>query len=72
MNEFFKESGNKVGVRWLALAEQAAAKAGARTGLLVVAPPGEPLLSASASHYLSSDLDLASASDLEKIMTHPA
>jgi len=44
-------------------------RAGSRAGLLVVAPLGGPLLSASASHFEPADLDLSSG-DAELVSTH--
>jgi len=60
-----QESGNKVGVRWMALRQVADG-----SGLLFSAPRGGPLLSTSAHHFVTSDLDLASAEDAAVVSTH--
>ena len=87
-----QESGNKVGVRWLALSESAKAvegtQAGGGIGLLFTTPRGAPprnstiasatsaasslhaLLSASAHHFATADLDLASAEDAQIVSSH--
>ena len=68
-----QESGNKVGVRWLALREEG----GGEDGQAVVfsSPRGHPALSASASHFAVSDLDVperggAGLGAAALIMTH--
>lgn len=60
-----QESGNKVGVRSLWLTD-----ADARKGVLVSVPRGRPPMSASAHHFLTADLDLATAEDAAIVSTH--
>jgi len=60
-----QESGNKVGVRWMALQTD-----GDGSGVLFSAPRGGAPLSASAHHLMTADLDLPSAEDAALVSTH--
>lgn len=64
-----QETGNKVGVRWLALRENQAKRAN-KLAVLVSVPRGLPPLSASAHHVVTSDLDLANAEAAQIVSTH--
>ena len=60
-----QETGNKIGVRWMAIR---ATEDG--SGVLFTSPHLHPTLSVSAQHVLTSDLDLASADDASVVASH--